>query len=135
MTFAPTDAADYTAASDTVHINVNPAAASPPLVSDVASASRSRKGLTAVTVTFDEPLDGGVVNDRALFNVYGAVKKHHKTAYTKVIGVKGISLAGGTRVTINLRQALQGAVKVIIHGGILAADGATTGGDSSVVLG
>ncbi len=135
MTFAPTDAADYTAASDTVHINVNPAAASPPLVSDVASASRSRKGLTAVTVTFDEPLDGGVVNDRALFNVYGAVKKHHKTAYTKVIGVKGISLAGGTRVTINLAKPYKGAVKVIIHGGILAADGATTGGDSSVVLG
>ncbi len=132
VTFTPTDAADYTAATATVHINVAPAI--PLQVSDIASASRTNKGLTAITLTFDEALDGGVVRDQALFSVLGAVKKHRKTVYSKAVRIKGIGFDGGTRVTIDLAKPYKGAVKVIVHGGILAADGAATRGDSSVVV-
>jgi probable HAF family extracellular repeat protein len=106
----------------------------PPHATQVVAASRTKKGLTAITVAFDEALDGGVVKDQALFNVLGAVKKHHKTIYSKAARIKGISFEGGSRVTINLAKPYKGAVKVTVHGGILAADGASSSGDFSAVV-
>ena len=70
----------------------------------------------------------------ALYSVLGAVKKHRKAVYSKVIRIKGISLDGGTHVTVNFAKPYKGAVKLTVHGGILAADGASSSGDFSEVV-
>ncbi len=108
--------------------------AQPPQVTEVVSASQDKKGLIGITVIFDEPLDANVVNDRALFNVRGAVKQHHRTVFTKAVRIKGISFDGQTRVTINLAKPYKGAVQVTVLAGILAADGASSTTDYSAVV-
>ncbi len=75
------------------------------------------------------------MSNPAPYSVLGAVKKHHKTVYSKVMRIKGISFDGGTRVTVNLAKPYKGAVKLTIHGGILAADGASSNVDFSAVVG
>ncbi len=102
----------------------NVGSATRPQVTEIVSASQNNKGLPGVTVVFDEALDGKVVNDRALFKVLGAVKKHHNTVYTRALRIKGISFDGQTRVTIKLAKPYKGAVKVTVLPGIPAADGA-----------
>ncbi len=106
----------------------------PPHVAEIVSAGQTRKGLTGITVVFDEALNGSVTQDQALFSVLGAVKKHHKTVYSKAVRIKGISFDGGSRVTINFAKPYKGAVQVTVHGGIRAADGASSSGDSSAVV-
>jgi probable HAF family extracellular repeat protein len=133
VTFTPTDAADYTTATATVHINVDRPISTPPHFNGVASVSRTKRGLTGITIGFDEALDLGVVNDRALFSVLGAAKRRGKTVYTKRVAIKGIGFDGSTRVTIKLARPYKGAVQVTVRGGILAADGASSGGFSTVV--
>ncbi len=106
----------------------------PPHVTDIVSASQTKKGLTGITVVFDEALDGKVVNDQALFHVLGAVTKHNKTVYTEAVRIKGISFDGQTRVTINLAKPYKGAVKVTVLAGIPAANGASSDANFSAVV-
>ena len=72
--------------------------------------------------------------DRALYNVFGAVKKHKKTVYTKGVGIKGITIDGNTHVTINFAKPYKGAVKLTVLRGILAADGALSSGEFSAIV-
>jgi probable HAF family extracellular repeat protein len=131
VTFTPTDTTDYTTATDTVDINVYPLA--PPQAS-AATATRTKKGLTEINLTFNEALNSNVASDTALFQILGAVTKHRKTVYTKPIRIKGIALTGGNHVTIYTAKPFKGAVEVIMHPGILAADGEATTAQSSVIL-
>ena len=133
VTFTPTDTTDYTVATGSTTINVM-ALPTPPYVTGIVSTSQTKKGLTAITIGFDEAMDGGSVGDRALYNVFGAVKKHKKTVYTKRVGIKGISIDGNTRVTINFAKPYNGAVKLTIQSGILAADGASSSGEFSAIV-
>jgi hypothetical protein len=106
----------------------------PPHATQVVAASRTKKGLTAITVAFDEALDSVSVSNSALYNVLGAVKKHRKTVYSKGVGIQGIGFDGSTPVTIRLARPYKGAVQVTVAGGILAADGASTDINFSSVI-
>ncbi len=75
-----------------------------------------------------------MVNARALFNVLGAVKKHHTTVYTKAMRIKGLSFDDQTRVTIDLAKPYKRAVKLTVLAGIPAADGASNTTDYSAVV-
>jgi len=131
-TFTPTDTTDYAAATAIVHINVAPAPP-PPHVTGIVDAGRTKKGLTAITVVFDEALDSVSAENPALYSVLGSVKKHRKTVYGKGVGIKGVTFDGNTRVTINLARPYKGAVKATVLGRILAADGASNDIDFSAV--
>ncbi len=131
VTFTPTDTTDYTVVRAGTLINV---VASPPHIKGIVGVSRTKKGLTAITIGFDEALDSGSVGNPALYNVLGAVKKHRKTVYTKGLGIKGISFDGNTRVTINFAKPYKGAVKLTVAGSILAADGASSDTNYSAVV-
>ena len=133
VTFRPSDAQDYTVATGSTVISVI-TPSTPPHITGIVNVSQTRKGLTAITVAFDEGLDSGSVNNTALYNVLGAVKKHRKTVYSKRVGIKGIGFDGNTRVTINFAKPYKGAVKLIVAGGILAADGASSDVDFSAVV-
>jgi hypothetical protein len=133
--FTPADKTDYNAATASVRINVIALRSPPPPhVTGNVSVTRTKKGLTSITVGFDEALNPGSVANRALYSVLGAVKKHRKTVYSKGVRIKGISFDGNTRVTINLAKPYKGAVKVTVHGGILATDGASSSGDFAAIV-
>ena len=100
----------------------------------IVSLTRTKKGLTSITVGFDEALVRESVINLSLYSLLGAVTKHHKTLYTKGVGIKGISFDGTSRVTINLAKPYKGAVKVTVHGGILALTGTSSSGDFSAIV-
>ena len=133
VTFTPNDTQDYSVATGSTTISVM-ALPAPPYVTGIVSVSQTKKGLTAITVGFDEPMDSESVGNRALYSVFGAVKKHKKTVYTKGVGIKDITFDGNTRVTINFAKPYKGAVKLTVLGGTLAADGASGNVDFSAVV-
>jgi hypothetical protein len=128
---------DYTTATASTTIDVIPSTPPPalPHLMGIVGTSRTKKGLTAITIGFDEAMDPGSEGTPGLYSVLGAVKKHRKVAYTKGVGIKGISFDGNTRVTINFTKPYNGAVKLTVHGGIRAVDGAVSGGDFSAIVG
>jgi uncharacterized delta-60 repeat protein len=134
VSFAPTDTADYTSATASVLITVNPMVLVPPYVTGIVGITRSKKGITAITVGFDEALVRGSVVNLSLYRVLGAVTTHRKTNYTKPVRIKGISFDGTSRVTINLAKPYKGVAKVTVHGGILATSGAASSGDFSAIV-
>jgi hypothetical protein len=133
LTFRPSDAEDYTGATGSTVISVI-AVRTPPHITGIVDVRRTRKGLTAITVAFDEALDSGSVNNTSLYNVLGAVKKHRKTVYTKRVGIKGIGFDGNSRVTISLAKPYKGAAKLTVAGDILADDGASSDVDFTAVV-
>ena len=124
VSFAPTDTADYTSASAGVPITVNPMILVPPHITGIVGITLSKKGLTAITIGFDQALVRGSVVNLSLYSVLGAVTTHRKTLYTKRVRIKAISFDGISRVTINLAKPYKGVAKVTVHGGILATTGA-----------
>ena len=124
MTFTPSDTTHYNPATATVTINVN--APPPPHVTGIVSVTRTKKGLTAITVGFDETIAPGSVVNPAQYSVLGAVTKRKKILYTKAVAIKGISFDGDAHVTINLSKPFKGAVQVTVQGGIKAANGASS---------
>jgi hypothetical protein len=124
--FTPTDTMDYTTAMAIVHINVDPVTPPPPPhVTGIVDAGRTKKGLTAITVVFDEALDAVSADNPAVYSVLGSEKKHRKTVYSKRVGIKGVTFDGHTRVTINFAKPYKGAVQATVFGRILAAEGAS----------
>ena len=79
-----------------------------------ALATHSKKGLTAVTLSFNVPLSRNSATNTGLYTAFGAVKKKGKTTYTKSVGgVKLVTLSGdGKAVTINLGKPFKGVVQV-----------------------
>ena len=118
--------------SDSTHTPTSPS--TPPHVTGIVSVSRSKKGLTAITVGFDEALEQGSVSNLGLYSVLGAVTKHKKTVYTKGVRIKGITFDGNAHVTINLAKPYKGVVQVTVHGGIVATNGASSSGDFTTVV-
>jgi uncharacterized delta-60 repeat protein len=138
VTFTPADPADYTSATAAVQINVNSLKSqpppTPPHITGIVSVTQTKKGLTSITVGFDEAMDSGSVDNRNLYHVFGAMKKHRKTVYSKSVAIKGIGFDGNSHVTIDLAKPYKGAVMVTVLGGILAANGASSIGDFSAVV-
>jgi hypothetical protein len=88
--------------------------------------SRSRKGLTAISVAFDESLDPASAENPGLYLVLGAVKKRGKTVYSKGVAIGSVRYDGNARtVTISLARPYKGGVQVTVHGGILGTNGLT----------
>ncbi len=142
VTFTPADTTEYTTATAIVHINVdqpilppqhrpNPP---PPDITGIVNESRTKKGLTAITIGFDEALDPGSVGNPALYSALGAAKKHGKVVYSKVVRIKGITFDGNARVTIQFAKPYKGAVRATVVGRILAADGASSDINYSAVV-
>ncbi len=136
VSFTPTDTTDYTTATASVRINVIALSPPPPPphVTGVVSVTRTIKGLTSITVGFDETLLAQSASLPAHYSVFGAAKKHGKTVYTKGVGKWKISFDGQSKVTIKLAKPYKGAVQVTVHGGIVATDGALSSGDFTAVI-
>jgi pimeloyl-ACP methyl ester carboxylesterase len=106
----------------------------PPRLTGVAARS-TRRGLTAITATFDEALLSSSASSPSLFRVFGAVKKHRTTVYGKLVKVSGVTYDPVSHaVTVRLSKAYKGAVSFTILAGLLGADGAATQTSSTEYL-
>ena len=141
VTFTPTDTTDYTTATGSTSINVltpappPPPTPTPPHATGIAGVSRSNKGLISISVAFDEALAPGSASNLNLYTVDVGVKKRGKTIYSKNVGIRNISYDGNAHtVTINLAKPHKGVLQVTVHGGIVAANGASSSGDVSMIV-
>ena len=110
-------------------------APTPPHVTNIVRGGHTRKGLTAITVSFNEALNGNSAISRVLYELLGGVKKRRQLVYTKALAIKTISYSESTNnVKITLAKPYNGKVLVTVHGGVLATNGATSNGDYSKVV-
>jgi titin len=105
-----------------------------PHVTGIASLSKSRKGLTSITIGFSEALSAVSADSAGHYSVLGAVKKHKKTVYTKVVKIKSVSYNGSTLVTINLAKPYNGVAQVTVRPGIIASNGAPSAVSFSAIV-
>ena len=99
----------------------------PPHAIAIVGVGRSRKGLTSITIGFDEALNPGSVGNLALYSVLGAVKKRKKLVYSKGVVIRSASYDPSARtVTINLAKPYKDAVQATVRSGLVAANGTTT---------
>lgn len=107
----------------------------PPQVTGSVKVSHSSKGLTSITVGFNEPLDFGSATNMAFYRLFSGVKKHHKTVYTKPVKFSLVTYnIHAESVTINLKKPFKGAVDVVVEAGIVAADGKSSEKPFSTVV-
>ena len=82
--------------------------------------------MTALTVTFNEPLDARSASNPGLYRVFAPVKKHGKRLFTRAVSIKGISPSSDASVvTLKLARRLKGALQLTVQGTITAASGAS----------
>jgi hypothetical protein len=105
-----------------------------PHVLGIVGSSRSRRGLTSIDVIFDEALNAVSAQDGD-YGLFLGVKKRNHVVFNKKLGTKSVQYDSNTHtVAINLSRPVKGEVKVIVHGGIVGANGAISSGDVSSVV-
>jgi hypothetical protein len=146
--FVPADAADYTTAAGSTTINVAASSPSPspsptptptpapapPQLAATPVAGRSRKGMTSISLRFNEALDPSSASNTSLYQVLGAVKKHRKTAYSMAVAIKSVVYDNNKTVTIHLAKPCKRAVQVTVQRGLRAANGASSSDSCSNVV-
>jgi hypothetical protein len=92
-----------------------------------------RKGLVAIVLGFDEPLDSA--GNGGFYNLTSGIKERHRLLFSKALKIDGVSYDGSAHtVTPKLARPTKGPVQVTIRGGILSADGSTSRGDFTTVV-
>ena len=92
-----------------------------------ATVTKSKKGVTAISVGFSEALSPSSATNLGLYHVFVGVKKKRKLVYTKPLKIKNVSYNSATeRVTINLAKPNKVKAEVLVDGTFEALDGALT---------
>ena len=126
---------DYAALEDIGWVVQPPAmAAVIPQATGIVSVTHSRKGITSITIGFNEALEPGSADNRGLYSVLEGVKKRKKTVFNKADTIKSISYDGNNHtVAIKFARAYKGMVRATVDRGIVAADGASSSSAFSAV--
>ena len=99
------------------------------------AVSATKKGITSVALTFNQPLNALSAGNPALYHLFKGVKKKHKTVYTKPIPIKSVTYsAAGDSATITLARPFKGLTEVALDGVIVAQDGSTSRVDYTAVV-
>jgi hypothetical protein len=114
---------------------INVIAPTPPQVVGAPSVAKSKKGVTAISIGFNEPLVPASASSLGFYHLFKGVKKEHKTVYAKPLQIKSISyVSSSDSVSISLAKPFKGLMEVVIDGAIEALDGATSVIDYSAVV-
>jgi hypothetical protein len=133
VVFTPSDTIDYTTATGSTTINV--ATPTPPHPLGTPTANHSGKGLTAISIAFNEALEPSSASNVGMYSILGGVRKKGKTVYTRGIGIKSVMYnPSSISVTISLAKPNKGAVQVTVHGGLTATNGATSRSNVPLVV-
>ena len=97
----------------------------PPQVTGVLAVTNSKKGLTAITIGFNEQLTSGSATNPVLYHVFSGVKKRGKTVYTKGVKIGSIHFDGSHSVMLTLAKPFKGNAEVMVQGSVGATNGAS----------
>ncbi len=93
----------------------------PPAVTGI-TGSQSSSGLVSITVSFNEPMSMGSVQNASLYTVLGAVTKKGKTKYSKSLSFHVAYNARAMTATLTLSAPYKGGAEVTVKSGIRAAN-------------
>ena len=106
-----------------------------PQVTGIVALTQTKKGLTAITMGFDEALNAASVSSAALYSVLGSAKKRGKTLFTKRVPIKQVTYnVAADTVTISLGKPHKGRAQFSFDGVITAANGKSSEGAFSTVV-
>ena len=112
-----------------------PTTPTPTPITTTPSPVSSKKGVTGVSVAFNQPLNSASASNLGLYQILEGVKKKRKTVYTKPLKIKNVNyVASSNSVTINLTKPFKGKIEVIVDGAIEALDGTMTDVDFSNII-
>ncbi len=126
---------DYAALEDIGWLVQPPVTAAIPQATGIVSVKKSKKGVTTITIGFNEALDPGSADNVSLYKVLEGVKKRKTTVFSKPLKIKTVSYdATHHTVAIKLARPHKGIVRVTVQSGMLAADGASSSNEFSAVV-
>jgi hypothetical protein len=101
-------------------------------VTGISGVTHTRKGITTITVGFDKSLDPSSAMKPAFYRL-APVKKG--LIFSGGVRVGGVTYNGADpSVTVRLARPTKGRIRVIVRGGIRAADGTVSFGDFTAVV-
>jgi hypothetical protein len=101
-------------------VALNPAPTAP-LVTGIANLVLSRRGLTAITLGFNEAINPSSIASLR-YGVRGALKKQRQVVYSRKLATSGTNFEDSAHLTIKLTRPYKGAVQVWLRGSLLAAN-------------
>jgi uncharacterized delta-60 repeat protein len=125
--FSPDDTSDYESVTAQVVIDVL-LPPPPPHVTLIAAAGHTKKGLTAITVTFDESMNPGSVMSAGDYTLRGEMIKKKHPVFNKPVPIRRVTYNDSTHTaTITFSKPYKGVVQATVKSGIVAANGLTLG--------
>jgi virginiamycin B lyase len=99
-------------------------------------ATRSRKGITAIVVSFNEAMNAASAGNAAQYTVASDVKKRHKLVYSKPVKIGSVTYnATAGTATVTLAKPIKtNSLQVTVHSGVMATNGTSTGSDFTSVV-
>lgn len=101
----------------------------------VPTLTQTKKGISAISVGYNQAVNTASATELGLYRVLVGVKKKHKLVYADPLKIKLVSESSGTNsVTIKLAKPYKGKVELTIVGSIEAIDGALSELDYSALV-
>ena len=96
---------------------------------------KSRKGVTGVSVAFDQALVPASSESLSLYHVFQGVKRKRKTVYTKALKIRSVVYETvSNSVKITLAKPSKVKIELTVNAAIEAQDGAVTDFDFSTII-
>jgi streptogramin lyase len=107
-----------------------------PDFTSLPQATRSKKGITAIVVSFDEAMNAASAGNAALYSVASGVKKRHKVVYSKPVKMHSVTYnaTAGTATLALAKPFKTNSLQVTVRSGVMAANGTSTGSDYTSVV-
>jgi hypothetical protein len=107
-----------------------------PDFTSLPQTTRSKKGITAIVVSFDEAMNAASAGNAASYSVASGDKKRHKVVYNKPVKIRSVTYdaTAGTATLMLAKPIKTSTLQVTVHSGIMAANGTSTGSDYTSVV-
>ena len=126
---------DYKALEDIGWSVQPPVMAAIPQATGIVSVKHSKKGVTTITIGFNEALNPASADNVSLYSVLDGVRVRKKTVYSRPVTIRNVIYDGTHHtVAIKLAKPQKGIVLVTVRSGMLAADGASSSNVFSAVV-
>jgi virginiamycin B lyase len=107
----------------------------PPSVTGALAVAHSRKGITAILVSFDEALDPRSVREAGFYGLAVGVASGPMIVFNRGVKIARVSYDRAAHaVRLKLAAAQKGPVQVTVRAGLVAADGIPSTSDFTAVV-
>jgi hypothetical protein len=107
-----------------------------PDFTSLPQTTRSKKGITAIVVSFDEAMNAASAGNAALYSVASGVKKRHGIVYSKAVKIRSVTYdaSAGAAMLLLAKPIKTSSLQVTVHAGVMAANATSTGSNYTSVV-